>query len=238
MFQSPSSVPSSNPPSDTSSPSMRNVALPAQQQQQPHQGQSWHTLQTHHNLSPVIPRDRHRLMDQMVAHSDHLSIHEKYQMSTVLARKAVKIAVHRQACQVPWFSRLTFRLRRYPNIKRCFVLQWHNGCFSSLNLERVSGWSGGHRGIPILNVRCLRSFLTTNSHKSTKNIKSSLFLQQLVLFFFNLSYLQVVAGWEGLRQQLSNLNCAPDILTQQSQLGHWNHHPHCLQSPALVVPDH
>jgi hypothetical protein len=36
MFQSPSSAPSSNPPSDTLSPSMRNVGLPTQQQQ-PHQ---------------------------------------------------------------------------------------------------------------------------------------------------------------------------------------------------------
>ena len=37
MFQSPSSAPSSIPPSDTSSPSMRNMGLP-EQQQQPHQG--------------------------------------------------------------------------------------------------------------------------------------------------------------------------------------------------------
>ena len=39
MFQNPSSAPSSDPPSDTTSPSMRNVSLPTQQQQ-PHQGQS------------------------------------------------------------------------------------------------------------------------------------------------------------------------------------------------------
>jgi len=46
MFQNPSSAPSSNPPSDTSSPSMRNVTLPTQQQQ-PHQGQSSHPPPNH-----------------------------------------------------------------------------------------------------------------------------------------------------------------------------------------------
>ena len=42
MFQNPSSAPSSNPPSDTSSPSMRNESLLPTQQQQPHPGQSSH----------------------------------------------------------------------------------------------------------------------------------------------------------------------------------------------------
>ena len=58
MFQSPSSAPSSNPPSDTSSPSMRNVGLPTQQQQ-PHQGQSTHTppnpSQLAHSYAPFVP---------------------------------------------------------------------------------------------------------------------------------------------------------------------------------------
>ena len=58
MFQSPSSAPTSNPPSDTSSPSMRNVGLPTPQQQ-PHQGQSSHTppnpSQLVHSFTPFVP---------------------------------------------------------------------------------------------------------------------------------------------------------------------------------------
>ena len=38
-----------------------------------------------------------------------------------LARRS---KLHQQSCQVPWFSRLTFCLRRYPSLKCCFVLQW------------------------------------------------------------------------------------------------------------------
>ena len=59
MFQSPSSAPSSKPPSDTSSPSMRNVGLPTQQLQQPHQGQSSHTppnpSQLAHSFTHFVP---------------------------------------------------------------------------------------------------------------------------------------------------------------------------------------
>ena len=57
MFQSPSSAPSSNPPSDTSSPSFWNVSLPTHQQQ-PHQGQSSHTppnpSQLAHSVTPFV----------------------------------------------------------------------------------------------------------------------------------------------------------------------------------------
>jgi translation initiation factor 4G len=64
MFQNPSSAPSSNPPSDTSSPSMRNVSLPTQQQQQPHQGQSSHTppnpSQLAHSFTPFVPSNTMR----------------------------------------------------------------------------------------------------------------------------------------------------------------------------------
>ena len=58
MFQNSLSALSSNPPSDTSSPSMRNVGLPTQQQQ-PHQGQSSHTppnpSQLAHSFTPFVP---------------------------------------------------------------------------------------------------------------------------------------------------------------------------------------
>jgi translation initiation factor 4G len=53
MFQSPSSAPSSNPLSDTPSPSIRNVALPTQQQQ-PLQGQLSHTPPSHRNLLIIL----------------------------------------------------------------------------------------------------------------------------------------------------------------------------------------
>ena len=57
MFQSPSSAPSSNPPSDMSSPSFRNVSLPMHQQQ-PHQGQSSYTppnpSQLAHSVMPFV----------------------------------------------------------------------------------------------------------------------------------------------------------------------------------------
>ena len=65
MFQAPSSVSSSNPPSDTSSPSMRNVGSPTQQQQQqPHQGQSSHDpanpSQRAHSFTPFVPSNAMR----------------------------------------------------------------------------------------------------------------------------------------------------------------------------------
>ena len=65
MFQSPSSAPSSNPPSDTSSTSMRNVSLPTElQQQQPRQGQSSHTppkpSQLTHSFLPFVPSNTMR----------------------------------------------------------------------------------------------------------------------------------------------------------------------------------
>ena len=57
MFQSPSSAPSSNPPSVTSSPSFWDVSLPTHQQQ-PHQGQSSHTppnpSQLAHSVTPFV----------------------------------------------------------------------------------------------------------------------------------------------------------------------------------------
>ena len=57
-FQNPSSAPSSNPPSDTSSPSLRNVGLPTPQQQS-YQGQSSHTppnpSQLAHSFTPLSP---------------------------------------------------------------------------------------------------------------------------------------------------------------------------------------
>ena len=63
MFQSPSLAPSSNPPTDTSSPSMRSVGL-LTQQQQPHQEQSSHTppnsLQPAQSFTTFVPSNTMR----------------------------------------------------------------------------------------------------------------------------------------------------------------------------------
>ena len=67
MFQSPSSAPSSNFPSDTLSPSMRNVGLPTQEHQQSHQGQFSHTppnpSQFAHSFTPFVANNTMRPLE-------------------------------------------------------------------------------------------------------------------------------------------------------------------------------
>ena len=62
MFQNPSSAPSSNPPSDSSSPSMRNVNLPSQPSSS-HQSQSSHPPPSQlgaHSYTPFVPSNSMR----------------------------------------------------------------------------------------------------------------------------------------------------------------------------------
>jgi len=59
MFQNPSSAPSSTPPSDSSSPSTRNIGLPSQPSSS-HQGQSTHATpsQLSQSYTPFVPRQQ------------------------------------------------------------------------------------------------------------------------------------------------------------------------------------